>query len=333
MSMDSKTSGSSPGDSGWNRYWLGMLRGGSFGVGGANHPLFDSFWRDFFSSLQTGPDPTAIIDVASGDGAVLAAAIEMLGPKSVEATCLDISQHAVALLQRRMPHVHGLVANALRIPLASGSFEVVTSQFGVEYAGIGAFEEVARLLAPGGRMACLIHHRSGSIFGEAQKSLDAVAGLENSRFIPLAIAMFEAGFASSQGYDRQGYDSAAQNLLPAYRQLEELLKTYGSHVAGGTLLRLYTDVEKIHQQMEQYDQAEVLQWLASLETGLVDFASTMMSMRDAALDEPKFLAVCAALENAGLELQQAMPLCADDSERPIAWALTAEMSIKENSRA
>ena len=130
--MNSRTSDSSPGDSSWERYWLGMARAGSFGIGGANHPLLDSFWRDFFSSLKKAPSPATIIDVASGDGAVLATAIEILGPKFVDATCLDISQHAVELLQRRIPHVHGVVADALRIPLASGSFEIVTSQFGIE---------------------------------------------------------------------------------------------------------------------------------------------------------------------------------------------------------
>lgn len=265
-----------------------------------------------------------MIDIASGDGAIVESAIEILGEGAADITCLEISRSALEILRERFPAVKGVVADALRTPLASGSFEIVTSQFGIEYAGIDAFKEAARLLAPGGRMACLVHHRSGIIYNEGLASLDAVAGLAKSQFIPLSIVMFEAGFAACRGADRKPYDVAVQNLLPAFRQLEDLMRNHGTHVAGDTLLRLYTDVEKIDQHMEQYDQTEVIEWLTSLESGLVAYTSNMMALRDAALNEAQFLAVCDALENAGLELKQAVPLLADNLKLPIAWALTAK---------
>ena len=316
-----------PGDQSWDQYWHGMHQSGSSAIGGANHPRLREFWHEFFSSLQSESDSTRMIDLASGDGAVVEFAIETLGEGRTDITCLEISPSAVEILQERFPDVKGIVADARQTSLASGSFEIVTSQFGIEYAGIDAFEEAARLLAPGGRLACLVHYHSGSIYNEGLASLEAVGGLAKSEFIPLSIAMFEAGFAACQGADREPYDVAVRNLLPAFRQLEDLMRTHGTHVAGDTLLRLYTDVENIDQQMEQYDQTEVIGWLKSLEIGLVAYESNMMAMRDAALREAQFVEVCGALEKAGLGLEQAVPLHADDLDLPIAWALTAKSGI------
>lgn len=312
-----------PADWSWNRYWRGMKEGGQFGIGGASHPRLDEFWREFFLTVGAHPGAKKIIDIASGDGAVLATAIDTLGGDSVDLTCLDISQHAVELLRQRYPDVEGVIGNALRVPLASGSFDIVTSQFGVEYAGIAAFDEAIRLVAPGGQLALLVHHRSGLMYEDCSASIDAVEKLKSSEFIVRSIAMFEAGFAALRGADRGPYDTATQNLLPAYRDLERIMQHYGAHVAGDTLLRLYQDVDNIHQQMERYDSEEILQWLARLDSELDGYTQIMDAMRDAALDEPQFLAVCDAVKDAGFCLQQALVLRGDEPGLPIAWVLTA----------
>ena len=321
--MDDTNSVSMPADWSWDQYWRGMKNGAALAIGGANHPRLDEFWRELFLRLRKESGPTKIVDIASGDGAVAESAFNVLGDRFAHVTCLDISRHAVDMLLRRFPAVHGIVANALRIPLASNSFDTVTSQFGVEYAGPAAFGEAARLVAPGGQLAMLVHHRAGRIYKECSASLDAVEKLKVSEFIPRSIAMFEAGFAACRGADRRPYDMAAQNLLPAFRELERVMQHYGMHVAGDILLRLYQDVDKIHQQMEQYDAAEILQWLARLDSELDAYTGIMDSMRDVALSEAQFRAVCDALVGAGLSLQQALPLQCDEQESPIAWALIA----------
>jgi len=264
-----------------------------------------------------------IIEIASGDGDVVETAFKVLGGEQTDVTCLDISMPAIEILRRRFTAVNGLVADALHIPLVSSSFDVVCSQFGIEYAGVAAFSEAGRLVAPGGHMALLIHHRSGAIHRECSASVDAVARLNASEFIPRSITMFEAGFATGQGADRRPYDLAAQDLLPAYRELERIMQNHGAHVAGDTLLRLYNDVDRIHQHMERYDPAEIIRWLERLDGELDAYAGIMNAMRDSALAESQFLAVSNTLKHAGLNLQQALPLSCDDLELPLAWALIA----------
>ena len=321
--MNDTNSDPAPANRSWNQYWRGTKDGPSLAIGGANHPRLDQFWHEFFLSARTESRPTRIVDIASGDGTVVDFVFKVFNGEPADITCIDISQHAIEMLVNRFPTVNGIVANALRIPLESSSFDIVASQFGVEYAGVAAFSEAARLVAPGGQLASLVHHRSGAIYKECTASLGAVEKLKACKFIPLSIAMFEAGFAACRGADPGPYNTAAENLLPAYRELERIMQHYGMHVAGDTLLRLYQDVDKIHQSMEHYDPAEVLQWLARLDSELDAYAGMMGSMCDAALSEVQFLAVCEGLKSAGLRLQQALPLLCDDQELPIAWALIA----------
>jgi len=300
-----------------------MKEGGQFGIGGASHPRLGEFWREFFQSVEQPSGQAKMIDIASGEGAVAATAIDTLGNDSVDLTCLDISQHAVGILREQFPSADGIVADARSIPLASGSFDIVTSQFGVEYAGIEAFEEAVRLVAPGGQLVLLAHHRSSVMYEECSASLDAVEGLKACQFIRRSITMFEKGFATLQGADRRPYDSAAQDLLPAYRKLERIMQRYGTHVAGDTLLRLYQDVDNIHQRMEDYDAAEVRQWLSKLDGELDVYMRIMAAMRDAALSSPQFDTVCDAVRDAGLSVEQGLPLHGDELALPLAWALIA----------
>ena len=308
----------------WDRYWRGMQEGGQFGIGGASHPRLNEFWREFFAGVGPRSGPTKLIDIASGDGAVLATATDTLGEEAVRLTCVDVSRHAVELLQAQIPAAEGVVANALEIPLASESFDVVTSQYGLEYAGSAAFAEAARLVAPGGQLALLVHHRSSVMYRECSDSVDAVKGLKSSEFIARSIAMFEAGYAELQGGDRQAYDSAVHDLLPAFRELENIMQRYGSHVAGDTVLRLYQDVDNIHQQMERYDPTEILQWLSRMDSELDVYSQIMAAMCGAALSEPEFDAVCDTMKNTGLVVHQAVPVHADGLSAPLAWALIAE---------
>jgi SAM-dependent methyltransferase len=321
--MNDTNSDPAPANRSWNQYWRGTKDGPSLAIGGANHPRLDQFWQEFFSGLRTESRPTRIVDIASGDGAVVDFVFKGFSGETAEVTCIDISRHAVEMVVERFPTVNGIVANALRVPLESNSFDIVASQFGVEYAGVGAFDEAARIVAPGGQLALLVHHRSGAIYRECTASLDAVEKLKACKFIPLSIAMFEAGFAACRGADPGPYNTAVEKLLPAFRELERIMQHYGMHVAGDTLLRLYQDVDKIHQSMEHYDPAEILQWLARLNSELDGYAGMMQAMRDAALSKSQFVAVCEALTSAGLRLQRALPLLCDDQELPIAWALIA----------
>lgn len=310
----------------WDTYWQGTRDSAAYTSGGISHPLITAFWDQFFDSVRkTNPSP-AIIDVASGSGAVVERAKMAFDGLLPEFTCLDVSAAAVENLQQRYPGVKGVVANALEIPLESAQYDVATSQFGVEYAGIEAIDEIGRLVAPGGRLALMMHYRGGGIYAECSNSLDAIRRTQDANFIPYAIDMFEAGFRAVRGADRADYEAAGNLFTPAIAELDAIFAEYGEHVAGDTIARLYSDVGHIHSEIQHYEPAEVLDWLKRMQGELGAFAGRMESMCECALDAETFTSICAGLRNAGLSIDQSAALTTAVNDPPLAWVLTCTRS-------
>ncbi len=307
----------------WDTYWHGAVRGADYTIGGVTHPTIQSFWDEFFRAARAKYNAPKIIDIASGNGAVVDSAMRAFGGQLPDYTCLDISASAIKILEQRFPAVHTIVADARRIPLVSAGFDIATSQFGIEYAGLEAIDEVARLIAPGGRLAFLLHNREGSIYQECTASLDAIERMQQAKFIPYAIAMFDKGFAACRGADRAAYEAAAKQLAPAVVALESIMTQHGRHVAGDLVTRLYDDVGTIHEHIQRYEPSEVLNWLNRLQGELQAFAGRMASMCGAAIDSKTFDRICEGLRRRDFTTIRAEALAEPDQPLPLAWALIA----------
>jgi ubiquinone/menaquinone biosynthesis C-methylase UbiE len=321
--MDNHESDSSQVADSWNTYWHGTGDIGAYSSGGVNHPAILAFWDEFFQGVKQDYSRPRIIDIASGNGAVVKRAMAVFGDQSFDFTCLDVSDAAMTNIREQFPLVQGLVTDARNIPLDSGSFDIATSQFGVEYAGLEAITETARLLASGGRLALLLHNQTGSIHRECVESLDAIFRLQESRFIPYTTAMFDAGFKAVRGADRAPYESAAKQLSPAIRVLESIMEQYGQHVAGDTIARLYHDVDQIHQRIQHYESDEVLDWLKKMDGELDAYAGRMSSMSEAAIDSETFEKILKGLLDQGYTINRAEPLLIPGHDLPLAWVLIA----------
>ncbi len=252
----------------WDNYWQGTGSIGAFTSGGASHPAIRTHWDEFFNNIKKDFINPAIIDIASGNGAVIEYALSVFGDENSDITSQDVSISAIENIYHRFPTAKGIVSDACSIPRDTGSFDIVTSQFGVEYAGQEAIYESGRLVAEGGILALLLHSDSGSIHQECLESLDAIERLQNSGFIPSAIEMFDAGFKTVQGAYLSVDELAAKKLAPAIVELEENMKQYGQHVAGDTIVRLYNDVAQIHEKIQNYVPEEILTWLGKMDEEL-----------------------------------------------------------------
>ena len=308
----------------WDTYWQGALTSAAYSGGGSSHPLVLSFWDDYFRGLNDRDGELKVIDIASGNGAVVkGASISLTGP-SAKFTCLDVSESAIRMLEERFPDVHGVVADAADIPLDSASYDIATSQFGVEYAGLEALDEVTRLIAPGGELAMLLHHRDGIIYEECSASLEAAREMQAAEFIPKCIAMFEAGFIAMQSGDRTRYSAAAKNFAPALRAMETIMMRHGRDVAASTILKVYRDVRTIHGNMRHYEPSSVSGWLEKMEQAIEAYTGRMASMREAAIDATQFAQVGTGLVEKGFEILRAEPLANPEQDPPVAWALIAK---------
>ena len=307
----------------WDAYWHGARHGAAYCGGGTSHPLILSFWDEFFKAVRDQYGMPKVIDIASGGGAVVQCAKSVFDGQLEEFTCLDISDSAISLLEQRFPGVRGIVADACSIPLDSASYDVVTSQFGIEYAGLEAIDEVARLIAPGGQLALLLHNLAGGIYKQCAASLDAIKRLQEAKFIPLSITMFEEGFAAIRGADPAKHDAAAMNLVPAVRAIESIIMQHGKQVADGTIMRLFEDVKTMHGRMQNYEPSEVLGWLRKMTGEVQAYEGRMASMCNVAIDAEVFKKLCDKLRCQGFEILRSDPLTNPDHNVPLAWALVA----------
>jgi SAM-dependent methyltransferase len=232
-----------------------------------------------------------LLYIATGSGAVIENLFQQAVDDQPDISCVDISEVAIDSVRRRYPSVVGIVADARSIPLESSRYDFVTSQFGIEYAGLDALDEAARLIAPGGSLAMLMHIRPGLIFDECSAALDAVRRTKKAEFVERTLRFFKAGFAAVRGADRASYEKAGSKLNPAIEAVEAILSEHGEHIAGGTIAKLY--------------------------------GARMASMCDASVDERTFGEFGERLRNHGFTIIQGEPLLPAGDTLPIAWALRA----------
>ncbi len=322
--MTKLTSDSTKVHNSWNKYWQGTGNIGAFTSGGASHPAISTHWEIFFNNIKRDFENPAIIDIASGNGAVIEYALNVFGTENNDITSQDVSIAAIENIYNRFPSAKGIVSDARSIPRDTASFDIVTSQFGVEYAGQDAIYESARLVTEGGILGLVLHSESGSIHQECIESLDAVKRMQASGFIPFAIEMFDAGFKAVQGSDRSEYDIAAKKLAPAIIELEEIMKQYGQDVAGNTIVRLYNDVAQIHEKIQNYEADEILDWLRKMDEELKAYVGRMSSMSKSAIDKSDFNNIKSNLKIRGFSIETADKLFIPEQERPMAWILIAK---------
>ncbi|NNC78455.1 MAG: class I SAM-dependent methyltransferase [Woeseiaceae bacterium] len=324
--MSDSDTGRTPAADNWDTYWHGAEKKEAFTGGGAGHPAIHAFWDELFARAGSRIDSPRMIDIASGNGAVIERAKHAFASTPAEYTCVDISASAVNMLRQRYPDVTGIVADARSIPLESENYDIVASQFGIEYAGLDAVPEMLRLVAGGGTLALLLHHRDGGIYRQSFASFEALQKLQQSRFIDLSIATFETGFSACRGGDRETYEAAAKQLVPAIQAVEAIMAQYGPNVADGTIRALYRDVGAIHGRLPKYDPAEVLDWLNRMQDEILAYSGRMSSMCNAAITETAFLQLCGRIRDDGFDIERSDALILPERGVPLAWAVIANRS-------
>lgn len=212
------------GHAGWDEYWAADRPASCVPEDAATTSLIAAFWIERLADL---PDGARVLDVATGNGVVLAYAAEAARRASrgvaltgVDLAAIDPLRHLVrpdpALRAARF--VAGVAAE--KLPFAVASFDCVTSQYGLEYADLPqALAEAARVLAPGGRLRWLAHGPGSDVVAQnvAQRmevdyllSADGpyramrrfVAALRSPGALPAATAALRGAFVAAEEWCR-----------------------------------------------------------------------------------------------------------------------------------
>jgi SAM-dependent methyltransferase len=209
----------------WSRYWshgIAHSCGGSYG--NRYEGSLARFWRAVAGDLPAG---ARVLDIATGNGAVPQLLLD--GADSpIACDAIDLAQPDPQWLaglpehKRRQLRFHGQqVAEAL--PFPDTHFDLVTSQYGLEYTDLQrSLPEILRVLRPGGKVRLVTHHVDARPVRLARAELDnldwmmAPDGLLDTgraMLAPMARAATEAGLAALAGDPGANAVRARFNLL------------------------------------------------------------------------------------------------------------------------
>ncbi len=305
----------------WQEFWAGG--DGGEAVGGAQRHMLAARWAAFFSDAPRDRGSPVVVDIAAGRGVALAEAMQALRSAGTF-LALDYSVAAAAAAQRALSPAIAAAADAALLPLRDRCADAVISQYGVEYAGVGAFSEAARILAPGGRFCSISHYRGGAIDAECA---------ENDRLIVAAASqsLFKAARRSlAETFRRRGRGAAPLGDVGLDRvfsaAIGEASRTVASAQPGAakaTLARFLDDLARLSARRLAYDANDALGWLAGMEGSLGAYRKRMQSMRAAALDQPSIERIGAIFAQSGLVEFRAAPLHLDENRAAAAWVIEA----------
>ncbi len=310
----------------WDAFWQARDKAITQEDAGARDRAPALYWESFFrEAFDRNPRPR-LIDVACGNGAVIEIAMTTAQDVgvSVDAHCLDYSMSAVEDLRKRFPEVEGVACDARETPYQDGEFDIVVSQFGIEYAGREAFVEAARLVAAGGTLTALVHLADGAINKECANNLAVAVALRESQLMSLVRDAFTAGFELIAGKIADAeFQEADKRLAPAVEVAKQILHDEGPLAAGGLLASLYSDIGHMYTRIQNYVPHEVFAWIDSTSDELVSYEGRMASMTRCALDERGIQEMAATIGSAGFTVQTPEILSLVESGKPAAWILTA----------
>ena len=297
---------------GWAEYWQASDGGGEVFVNaeGRQHPALAGHWQPILAGCRRG---TRIIDLAAGAGSVFA---HLPAEDGIERHAVDSSPEALRQLEERFPGTQTTVADVTGLPFPDESFDVVVSQFGVEYGGVAAFGEAARLVAGGGQLAMLCHIRDGYIDARSSACLAAARRVLEVDFIDRAIRLTEATFGS----DRAAFERAAEEFKTA----ERVVAGDAKELKTGVHFHLYGGFRQLYERRRQYDAADITGWLKGMREDVERDVYRLSSMHAAALDRAQVDRALELCRERGLVRLRCEEFRGRPDEKPVAWKLAGE---------
>ena len=312
----------------WEGFWRNTREAAAYRSGAPQQAVLEQFWGGFFGRTLPMFPGARILDLACGNGVVARSALEAVrtaGLPDVMVCGLDRSASGLVDLRRRLPSAYPVNADLLKAPFRDGVFDLAVSQFGVEYAGSSAVAEAARLVAPGGVLAAILHLKGGGIYNECQNNLLAMQALERCKFLLHARHAFlvEKKPSSQRAGVQPGGRPTAQFLI-AGKAVLGILKRHGEGVAGGVVRRLHTDISRMYKNRSAIELNAIVAWIDGMSGELRTYAGRMSAMLGAALDENDFLEIRRQLAAGSMTIRVHEVMYMGEAHDPAAWILICD---------
>ncbi|WP_429912976.1 class I SAM-dependent methyltransferase [Glycocaulis sp.] len=312
----------------WDTYWQG--KGGESQA--VNAPGIARelavFWNTHAGGALEGRPGARLLDLACGAGVVALESARAAQARCVDLqiVCMDIALEALLAAREGLSgagNVSVIAGDAGALPFAAGSFDLVFSQFGVEYAGMDALSQAPVVLAEGGELAFLCHYKDGAIHAESLRNLRVWDAVETSGLLNLALDLLETAYAADEG---KGSQEGLHTCGVAYRQAAEqtgALAQNSDGEAAQNVLRLLGDIAQLIRRRAAYDRDDARGWIRAQTRSCAAVRQRLQDMTAAALDAGQVQAVLAAWREQGFDVPDPDALTLGDDTKPGAWLLKA----------
>lgn len=317
----------------WSRYWAsGALHSCPGSFRGNYDGSLAAYWLDTFASLKAGQH---VLDLCTGNGAIPRWLMGLDGgtDRGVIVDAVDLAAlkpdwvQALAPEQRERLRLRAGI-NAEALPLPDAAYDLVTSQYGIEYANLDrVFAEIARVIKPNGRLQLLMHHAASRPVqmgaAEAQALLQQLApsGLlaAAAGLLPYLHAARDPNLREQLMRD-PGAEQARQQYNQAQQSVAQVL------AQNGLATPMLQDLRHQIQQVLQIAQ------IGSLEQATQAFQKVVALWQEAALRLAELVSVAAdeASMQARIEQLQSLGFAAISlapvhyQQHLMGWALQAE---------
>lgn len=203
----------------WSDYWeQGHLT--SFGESFSSNytGVLNEIWTLRFAELA---DNFKVLDLATGNGALPLMVSDYLKNRSVEGEVIGVDLAKIKTDINAFNLADNLNVKLLsnidcsELPFEDGQFELVMSQFGIEYADLKkAIPEALRVLQSKGRLALVMHHENSLILNRNRRILSLIKSDEIENIFKLLSGIVDkmGEVKSKQDLDRAKQDESCEAL-------------------------------------------------------------------------------------------------------------------------
>ncbi len=305
----------------WTAFWQTGSPASCFQGSGTELRL-NRLWDEFVDGLE---DASRLLDLATGNGTVArrcaararARAIH-LRIEGVDAAAIDPAA-SVDDPERLLRDVrfHGGV-RLESLPFADAAFDGVVSQFGFEYAEEnGAAGEVARVLAPGGRLRLVVHARDGAVSEDIGRRLERLQSvLAETGPVSLVLVLARAAEAGDSATLRR----ASAGLPDAAEHVRQLALNPPPDDAALFYAREFL---ALWARRERYRPADLRRSLEDGWNNASGVAARQQQMRNAARSSEDIARIGSRFAAAGLTVHGTGEIRDSNRGARIAWLLDA----------
>ncbi len=297
----------------WSDYWQSDGKEGEVFVNskGERPAYIADYWS---TQLELAPDSGSVLDIASGAGSIYESLTQERRAK-LSLFASDLSKKALDILLSRFPEAKAVVCSSLEIPYESQSFDMVVSQFGVEYAGVEAFREAARLVAPGGYLEILSHYQDGYIDQRNAAFIDGAKVAISSGYIETAIELTKAIFSGSKTKVRK----AEKPFISSQIVLADYLRSNPK----GIHHHLYFGYREMYMKIQNYHESDVIGWLNAMRDDIKKNLIKVRAIREVCLNQADLDAICSVIKIEGMNDPSISTLNIPGTDDIVGWTISA----------